>query len=463
METAKRVKRDFTSGKILKNLILFSIPMALATLLQVLFNAADIAIVGQFGGSIYQASVGATSSTVHLIVNLFIGISVGANVAMANAYGAKDEKRQEKVVHSAMAISIASGLFVLVAGVFLAKPILTAIDTPSDIIGYSTIYMQIYFLGAPAMMIYNFGSALMRAVGETKKPLYYLLVAGLLNVAINAVTVIFFHWHVIGVALGTTISQYVSAVWIVLDLRREKYGIFYKIRKTKFHKTQTVKILTLGIPMGLTSCFFSLSNILVQSSVNAYGQTAIAGNTVASNVDTICDAFASSIEKSVVTIVGQNMGAQKPERVHRVLGAGLFSCFVVQGFYALLCLFFGKYICMLYNSDPAVIEWALKRMSINSVFQWLMCVMYAYSASLRGMGYSFVPMIINLLCTCVLRVVYLSFIYPYIPNRTIYLVYIVYPVTWILSSAMQMLVFYIIAHKKGYLRKRRIKTETAVE
>lgn len=169
METVKRVKRDFTSGKILKNLILFSIPMALATLLQVLFNSADIAIVGQFGGSIYQASVGATSSTVHLIVNLFIGISVGANVAMANAYGAKDENRQEKVVHSAMAISLASGFFVLVAGVFLAKPILTTIDTPSDIIEYSTIYIQIYFLGAPAMMIYNFGSALMRAIGETKK------------------------------------------------------------------------------------------------------------------------------------------------------------------------------------------------------------------------------------------------------------------------------------------------------
>lgn len=454
MEKAVRKKPDFTSGKILKKLILFSIPMALATLLQVLFNSADIAIVGQFGGSNYQAAVGATSSSVHLIVNLFMGISIGANVAMANAYGAKDSEKQHKVAHSAMAIAVASGLLIMLAGLFLSRPIMRAIDTPSDIIDYSTIYMQVYFLGAPAMMVYNFGAALMRGVGETKKPLYYLFIAGIINVVINAVTVIFFHWHVVGVALGTTISQYVSAVWIVCDLRREKYGVHYRVRKTKFYKTQTTKILTLGIPMGLTSCFFSLSNLLVQSSVNAYGQTAIAGNTVASNVDTICDAFASSIEKSVVTIVGQNMGAKKPERVRRVVGAGLFSCFAVQGVYALLCLFFGRYICMIYNSDPEVIGWALRRMAINSVFQWLMCIAYSFGAGLRGMGYSLFPMFINLFFTCIVRVVYLSFIYPYFPTKTIEMVYIIYPITWILYGSMLICAFYIILYKKGYLRKK---------
>ncbi|MBQ8684650.1 MAG: MATE family efflux transporter [Clostridia bacterium] len=462
MEKLTKEKTDFTSGRVLKKLILFSIPMALATLLQVLFNAADIAIVGQFGGSQYQAAVGATSSTVHLIVNLFIGISIGANVAMANAYGAKDETRKHKVVHSAMALSFTSGLIVLVAGLFLAKPILTAIDTPSEIIDYSTVYMQIYFLGAPAMMVYNFGAALMRGVGETRKPLYYLFVSGVLNVVINAATVIFFHWHVIGVALGTTLSQYVAAVWIVFDLRREKYGIGYSIRKTRFYKTQTKKILGIGIPMGLSSCFFSLSNLLVQSSVNAYGQTAIAGNTVASNIDTVCDAFASSVEKSVVTFVGQNMGAKKPERVHRIVGAGLFVCAAIQGFYGGLCTLFGKYICMIYNSDPAVIEWAIKRMSVLAAMQCLMSLMYSYGAALRGMGYSFFPMLINLLFTCVVRVIYLTFIYPYLPTRTILLVYIVYPVTWILSGAMQILAFYIVMHKKGYLGKRK-KREIAAE
>ena len=217
---ARKTSRDFTSGKVLKNLILFSIPMAIATLLQVLFNAADVAIVGQFAGSTYQAAVGGTSSTVHLLVNLFIGISVGANVAMANAFGAKDEERQHRVVHSAMALSFVSGILVLVLGIVASRWVLQAIDVPSDVVDLSVLYLRIYFLGAPAMMIYNFGASIMRAVGETKKPLYYLFVAGILNVVINIVTVVFFDMHVVGVALGTVVSQYVSAAWVLIDLMR---------------------------------------------------------------------------------------------------------------------------------------------------------------------------------------------------------------------------------------------------
>ncbi|MBQ7368362.1 MAG: MATE family efflux transporter [Clostridia bacterium] len=446
MERTK--KPDFTNGKVLKNLIFFAIPMAIAALLQMLFNAADVAIVGQFGGSEYQAAVGATSSTVHIIVNLFMGVAIGANVAMANAVGAKDEPRQQKVVHSSIALALVSGFIILFAGWFLSRPILSAIKTPSEIIDYSVVYMQIYFLGAPAMMVYNFGASVQRGVGETKKPVYYLLVAGILNVLINAVTVIFLHLHVIGVALGTTVSQYLAAAWLLFDLFKAKDGSNFSPKKLRFHAKETKTILVIGLPMGLSSCCFSLANLLVQSSVNAYGELAIAGNTVASNLGQIGDAFASSVEKSVVTIVGQNMGAKKPERLHRIIGAGLVACATCQTVLGTLLFLFGNYICMIYNADPVVIEWALKRLGMIETLHILTCGMYIFGGALRGMGYSFFPMFINLFFSCICRILYLVFIYAAMPVQTIQAVYLVYPVTWILASAFQALFYFVCVRKE---------------
>ena len=454
MEKTVRQKRDFTNGKVLKNLVLFAIPMALATFLQMLFNAADIAIVGQFGGSQYQAAVGATSSTIHLIVNLFIGISIGANVAMANAYGAKDEERQERVVHTAMAASIVSGVFVLIVGIFLSRTLMQLIKTPTEIIDYAVIYMQIYFLGAPALMVYNFGAALMRGVGETQKPLLYLFVSGALNVVINAVTVIFLDMNVVGVALGTVISQYLSAVWIVLDLRKADGGLKYSLRKTRFCKKEIATIVRIGIPMGISSCLFSFSNLFVQSSVNAYGEAAIAGNTVSVNIDTLGDSFGSAIEKSVVTFVGQNIGAKKKERVHRIIGAGLFAGGCCMGVYCLLMATLGRFVCSIYNADPAVLDWAMRRVHIVSVTYILVLIMGCYGGALRGMGYSFFPMLINLVFTCFVRIAYLSFIYPSFATQTIEQIYILYPLTWILSGSMQLLSYYIVGAKQGHFRKK---------
>ena len=442
-------KPDFTSGKILKNLISFAIPMAIATLLQIFFNAADIAIVGQFAGSQYQAAVGATSSTVHLIVNLFIGISIGANVAMSHAFGAKDEEKQRRVVHTAMATAFASGFITLFIGIVLSHPILSAIKTPDSILKYSVLYMQIYFLGAPALMIYNFGASLLRAIGETKKPLYYLLVSGLLNLIINVVTVVFFHWHVVGVALGTTISQYVSAIWIVLDLSRAKDSTKYTIKHTRFYKAELKKILYIGVPMGVSSCLFSFSNLSIQSSVNAYGDVAIAGNTVSSNVETMIDAFTGSVEKAVVTIVGQNMGAKKPQRLHRIIGAGAVACLCCEVVYITLTLTAGNYVCMLFNRDSIVVEWALKRLMIMSLSHFCAVLMLTYGAALRGMGYSMFPMLINLVFTCLVRIAYIFLIYANFETQTIQQVYIIYPITWIMSGIMQTLAFYLIAKPRA--------------
>ncbi|MBO5412316.1 MAG: MATE family efflux transporter [Clostridia bacterium] len=451
-------KRDFTKGRVLKNLILFSIPMAIATLLQVLFNAADVAIVGRFAGHTYQAAVGGTSSTVHLIVNLFIGVSIGVNVAMANAFGAKDEARQYRIVHSAMALALVSGIVVLIIGVAFSRYILQAIDVPPDVIRLSTLYLRIYFLGAPAIMIYNFGASLLRAVGETKKPLYYLLVAGVLNVVINVVTVVFLDMHVVGVGLGTVISQYVSAVWVVVDLIRAKGTVKYTVKKTRFYKAEVKNMLFIGIPSGISSCLFSLSNVLLQAQVNQFGSVALAGRSVGASIDTFCDAVASSVEKGVVTFVGQNVGANKRDRINRIVGAGLLACACIQLVYGMGMLLFGEYVCGLYNQDPAVIEEAMKWVMYISATQAIMSVMYVFGATLRGMGYSVFPMLINLFFICCVRLGYVWVIYPLFSVQTIEKIYLIYPITWVLSGGVQSIAYYCIRRAEKRRKQEQDKT-----
>jgi Na+-driven multidrug efflux pump len=304
------------------------------------------------------------------------------------------------------------------------------------------------------MMLYNFGASIMRAVGETKKPLYYLAVSGVLNVIINAVTVIFFNLHVIGVALGTTVSQCVSAAWILYDLSKAQGGEKLNFKKIRFHKEEGKRILIIGAPMGISSCMFSLSNLSVQSAINAYGDMAIAGNTVASNIEAIGDAFGSSVANACVTFVGQNLGAQKPERVHRIIGATLAAGATALACFSVLLLVFGQYFCMLFNTDPVVIEWAMKRLHLVGVCWTLVSVMNAYGAALRGMGYSIFPMLINLVFTCIFRVLYVWFVYSQFTVKSIEQLYILYPTTWVLSGLAQMITYYILGKKHGHFKKK---------
>ncbi len=458
MEKVKEKKNDYLNGKVFGKLVRFAIPLAIATFLQMLFNAADLVVVGQMswdkelGATVYQGAVGATTSLMHLIVNLFIGISIGANVAMANAFGAKDEARQKRVVHTSLATSLASGLLVLVVGVIFARPLLQLIKTPDNLIDYSTRYLQIYFIGAPAVMVYNFGASLMRGVGETKKPLLYLLVAGVLNVIINVVCVVCFDLNVVGVALGTTVSQYVAAIWIVADLRRSKdEGLRLEFKKIRFHGKELKNILLIGIPMGISSCCFSLSNLLIQSTINSYGFLTVTGNTVGGNIEGFVDAFANSCEKAVVTFIGQNMGAKKPERFRRIIGAGFVACFACEAVYSILMLCFGRYVCMIYNADPAVLDEAMKRVMCVSIPTFVVSLMYTFGAALRGMGYSILPMIVNLTLTCVFRVVYIMILCP--PGTPvgqmppIEYIYIIYPITWLASGLCQMGLYFLFEKK----------------
>jgi putative MATE family efflux protein len=373
-----------------------------------------------------------------------MGISVGANVVMSMAYGAKDEARQQRVVHTAMATAVLSGIIVLVLGLTLSRTILVAIDTPTEILNYSVIYMQIYFLGAPAMMIYNFGAAILRSIGETKKPLLYLFVAGIVNLVINIITVLFLHWHVIGVALGTTVSQCVSAVWVVIDLRKTQGGAHYSIKNTRFHKKELKKILGIGIPMGLGSSMFTISNLLIQSSINAFGEMAIAGNTVAVNIEAFGDSFPVAIENAAVTFVGQNVGAKKTERIPRILGACLFACTVIPLFFAGVFFLLGKYLCMAFNPDPVVIDWALKRIFIVGAFYAFAAPMRGFGAALKGMGHSVSPMLVSLFFTCIARVLYVLFIYANFAEKIIEYIYIIYPITWVLTGIFLIFVFLFV-------------------
>ncbi len=447
-----KVKADFTQGKILGKLVVFAIPMIIANLLQILFNAVDVAVVGQFGGAKggdYQAAVGATSTFIHLLTNLFIGVSIGANVAMANAFGAKDEKRMDRVVHSSMLISIVSGVFVMTLGLCVSRPVMQLLNTPSNIIDYSVTYLMIYFTSIPALMIYNFGSSLFRAVGETKKPLLYLCIAGVLNLIINIVTVVFFGWNVVGVALGTVISQYVSAIWVVIDMIRGHRGLKFRIRGMRFYKKETITVLRIGVPMGISSSLFSVSNMLIVGTINSFGSLAMTGHTISNSLNGFIDAIVSSIERCSVTVVGQNVGAKKYNRVKRVVGACLFLELVVTLAYSLITIFFGKYLCMLYNTDPVVIDWTMKALYITGGLYVFVVLMYGFSCGLKGMGYSIFPMISNIFFTCIFRVLYVLFIFSNFPSfmHTTTMIYVVYPTTWLLTGLAQM-VFYFIIQKK---------------
>lgn len=458
MTTVTVKNRDFTQGKVLKKLILFAIPLALAALVQKLFNAADVAIVGQFGGSEYQAAVGATSSTISLIVNFFIGFSVGVNVVMANAQGAKDDDWKSRVLHTGVTLSIIGGVLVLAIGLLASGPILRLIKTPDDVVDYAILYLKVYFLGVPAQLIYNFAAAILRAVGESKRPLYYLTVAGVLNVMINIITVVFLKWHVVGVALGTVLAHYLSAAWVLYDLKKGKAGVAFSFKKLRLFPKETKRILTIGLPMGLNSCLFSVSNLLIQSNVNAFGKAAVAGKAIASNLEEIVETFAGAISNGVVTFVGQNIGAKKPHRVHRIIGAGLTCTSIWLSFTGIMLVTCGEYLCMIYNTDTEVISWAMRRILVMEALYITTTFSSVYGGALRGMGYTVFTMLTNLFFSCLLRIAYLSFIYPLLP-QTYEMIYTIYPISWLMSGLVQMTVYYVVGKKNGHFIKPKEENE----
>ena len=436
---------NMTEGPLLGKLIQFSIPLALSGILQLLFNAADIVVVGRFAGSHALAAVGSTGALNMLIVNLFMGLSIGVNVLCARFYGAGQNRDLKETVHTAVLIAALSGFVLIFLGIGLSRPLLRLMDTPADVIDHSVLYMRIIFAGMPASMLYNFGSAILRAVGDTQRPLYFLLTAGIINVVLNLFFVIVLHMGVAGVALATVLSQCVSAGLVILCLTRSEgpYRLFLK--ELKIYGPKLRDMTKIGIPAGIQSSMFSISNVLIQSTVNSFGSVAMAGSTAAGNIEGFLFTSLDAFTQGAQSFVGQNYGAKKMERVRKtvLLCVGLVTALgLLLGVSAYLA---GDALLSIYSTDPAVIAFGRQRMLINCVFYFSIGPMNIFVGGMRGMGHSMAPMLDTVFGTCVLRVLWVYTVFAMWPAWTV--LFASYPVSWTLTGVLTGISYFVIKKK----------------
>ncbi len=439
---------DLTEGPITKKFIYFIVPIILSGFLQQLYSTADTMVVGRFAGDTALAAVGSTVALTNLILNLFIGLSVGANVVCARHFGAGDKKGLHDAIHTSVSLAIVSGFLLAAVGFFFSGTFLRLMSTPNDVIGQATLYMQVYFLGSPASLLYNFGAAILRAAGDTKRPLYILAFSGIANIALNLFCVIVLKLGVIGVAIGTIASQVISAIAVITILLKSKTEFSLKSSHIRIHKNQLLKIAYTGIPSGLNGCMFSLSNVIIQTAINSFGKIAIAGNVVASNLEIFGFLILSSVEQGVVTFVGQNMGAGKFKRIDSVTKVAMCCAFVGAGAFALLMIFLGRPLLGLFADDTSrevVVSAAMLKMSIV-IYSYIIHVPnQVLGGVLKGMGRAVISMLINVVCICLLRVVWVLCVFPLHP--TLQMVYYSYPITWGSSSIVAMIVYYFVRKK----------------
>lgn len=436
---------NMTEGNLLPKILMFSLPLMASSFLQLLFNAADIIVVGKFAGSESLAAVSSTGALINLIVNLFIGLSVGTNVLVARYIGANQQEEISKTVHTAMMLSIIGGLILTVFGVFTAKPMLHMMDTPDDVIDLSALYLRIYFLGTIANLIYNYGASILRAKGDTKRPLYYLALAGVVNVILNLILVIVFHLDVAGVAIATVTSQIISAVLMFICLMNETDGMQLKINCLKVDGNKLVNILKIGLPAGIQGSIFSLSNVMIQASINSFGSVVMAGNGAASNIEGFVYSGMNTFYQSCLTFTGQNYGAKKLDRVNKTLSVCIGLVILTGLILGIGAWYFGENLLGIYSNDPAVISAGMVRLGYVSKLYFLCGIMDVLVGSLRGLGYSIIPMIVSLIGACGLRVVWLMTVFVMIP--TVDIVYLSYPVSWIVTALVHFMTYCIVFRK----------------
>lgn len=441
----KSYEIDMCNGPLFGKILAFSVPLMLSGILQLLFNAADTVVVGRFAGSTALAAVGSTSSLINLLTNLFIGFSVGANVLIARFYGAKKEKEASETVHSAICLSVICGVILLALGVSVTRQILVWMGTPGEVLGQAALYMKIYFIGMPVMLLYNFGSSILRAIGDTRRPLYYLMAAGVVNVALNLVFVIVLHMGVAGVATATVVSQALSAFLILRCLSGLEGSCRLDLKKLCLKKDKTIQIMRIGFPAGLQGMVFSLSNVLIQSSVNSFGAVAMAGNTAAMNLEGFIYIAMNSFHQTAMSFTSQNLGAGKIKRINQVL----FLCLGMVTFVGLTmgwaAYLAGKPLLRIYSSDGEVIRYGIMRLSVICTTYCLCGIMDVFVGALRGIGYSFMPMVVSLLGACGLRILWIFTIFQW--HRSLLGLYISYPVSWLLTGAVHALCYIVVSRK----------------
>ena len=431
-----------TNGPLVSKIIRFAIPLALSGILQLLFNAADIVVAGRFAGSQALAAVGSTGALINLIVNLFIGLSIGVNVLVARYYGGGNRKDLYETVHTAVLISVISGVALIFIGIGLSQPLLELMGTPEDVIGQSVLYMRIYFVGMPVMMLYNFGAAILRAVGDTQRPLYFLLLAGVVNVFLNLFFVIVLHMGVAGVAIATVISQCISAGLVLFCLVKSDTVYRVNLKELKVYKDKLLQMVKIGVPAGIQSATFSVSNVLIQSSINSFGSIAMAGSTAASNIEGFVWTAMDAFTQSTLSFTGQNFGAKKFHRITKVVWYNLGLVTLVGLVLGIGAYVGGPWLLQIYSTDPEVISYGLERMLLVCAPYAICGVMNVMVGAMRGLGSSLTPMMASIFGVCVLRVVWIYTVFPL--DRTFFMLFLSYPVTWLATGLIEVVCFYFI-------------------
>ena len=456
--SARSYEIDMTNGPVFKKMVRFAFPLMCSGVLQLLFNAADVIVVGKFAGDNSMAAVGSNAALINLLTNLFIGLSVGANVLAARYYGAKRDEELHAVVHTAMLLALCSGAGLVAVGEIGARQVLIWMQTPAAVLDLAALYLRIFFLGMPAMMLYNFGAALLRAKGDTQRPLYFLLLAGAVNVALNLLLVIQFRLDVAGVAIATVVSQCISAALVTACLMRETGGFRLELRSLRIHGDQMKGILRVGLPAGVQGVIFSLSNVVIQSSINSLGEVVMAGSAASANIEGFVYIAMNAVYQATMSFTSQSMGAGRLDRVNRIALTGqafVIATGLVLGIGAWRA---GNALLWIYTDDPAVVQAGIVRLGIICAPYALCGMMDTMVGTLRGIGYSVMPMIVSLMGACVLRLVWLATVFQIPQYHTPECVYWSYPISWLITLAVHV-VCYVWARRR-LMRRAAGKTLT---
>ena len=451
MENLKRkadsYEMDMVSGPLTPKVLIFTVPLILTGVLQLLFNAADVAVVGQFSSSNSVAAIGSTSSLINLLISLFMGIGVGVNVLVARYYAIDNKKDVSETVHTSIAVSLIAGTFLAAAGFIFARKLLLLMGSPDDVIDLSTLYIRIYFLNMPANIIYNTGASILRAVGDTKRPLYFLIISGTINVILNLVTVIFFHMDVAGVALATSVSIYISAALIMLTLMKSSGSFSFSWKKMKITPDKFKKILIVGLPAGLQGTVFSISNVLIQSSINSFGSIAMAGNAAGGNIEGFVYVSMNAFYQACVTFTSQNYGVRNTDRVKKVLRTCLILVMLTGLVLGNSAYFFGETLLSIFTRDPEAIAFGLKRLSVICTLYFLCGMMDTVCGSVRGLGYSLAPMLVSIVGVCMLRILWIFTIFQMPEFHGLTVLYFSYPITWVITFTAHLITYLILMKK----------------
>lgn len=436
---------DMCNGPIMPRLISFSIPLMLSGILQLMFNAVDIVVVGKFSGSLALAAVGSTTALINVFTNLFIGISLGANVLSARFYASGRNKEMSETVHTSIALALISGILMALVGLVFSRSALELMGTPADVIDQSALYMRIYFMGMPFFMLYNYGAAILRSVGDTKRPLLFLIISGIVNAVLNMILVICFHLDVEGVAIATVAAQMISCVLVLRCLYRSEGSYQLRFSRLTLKWVYLKQIFQVGIPAGLQSTVINFSNALLQSSVNSFGSVAMAGYTAANNIFGFLYAAANSVTQACMSFTSQNYGIGKLERMDKVL----INCMILTVGISLTlgcgAYFFGPELLKIYTDEPEVIRCGMEILSFTTVPYFFCGIMDLFPGALRGMGHSAVPMILSVIGTVGMRVIWIFMVFP--AHRSLEVLFISYPASWIATILLQVACFLIVRKK----------------